>query len=140
MKIIVDKTNRYAACVNPSLEWETNVAELQAYFGLYILMGLVKEPEIRDYWAKDPIFAYHPIADRISRRRFEEISRYLHFTNTDLLPKHGQDGYHRLQRVKPIIDALRERFLGVYRPGVNISVDEAMIPFKGKHNFVGKST
>ena len=130
MKIIVDETNRYAACVNPSLEWETNVAELQAYFGLYILMGLVK----------DPIFAYHPIADKISRRRFEEISRYLHFTNTDLLPKHGQEGYHRLQRVKPIIDTLRERFLGVYRPGVNISVDEATIPFKGKQNFVGKST
>ena len=53
MKIIVDETNRYAACVDPSLEWETNVAELRAYFGFYILMELVKELEIRDYWAKD---------------------------------------------------------------------------------------
>ena len=53
MKIIMDETNCYAACVDPSLEWKTNVAEPRAYFGFYILMGLVKEPEIRDYWAKD---------------------------------------------------------------------------------------
>ena len=62
MKIIVDEANRYAACVDPSLEWKTNVAG--AYFGFYILMELVKELEIRDYWAKIATFAYHPIADR----------------------------------------------------------------------------
>ena len=129
---IVEETNRYASVVNPSEEWKTNQNELQAYFGFYILMGMVKEPEIPDYWAKDPTFSYHPISDKISRKRFEEISRYLHFVNTDLLPKRGQRGYHRLQRVKPVIEMLRERFMAVYRPGVNISIDEAMIPFKGK--------
>ena len=128
---IVEETNRYASVVNPLEEWKTNQNELQAYFGFYILMGMVKEPEIRDYWAKDLTFSYHPISDKISRKRFEEISRYLHFVNTDL-PKRGQRGYHRLQRVKPVIEMLRERFMAVYRPDVNISIDEAIIPFKGK--------
>ena len=131
---IVEETNRCASVVNPLEEWKTNQNELQAYFGFYILMGMVKEPEIWDYWAKDPTFSYHPISDKISRKRFEEISRYLHFVNTDLLPKRGQRGYHRLQWVKPVIEMLRERFMAVYRPDVNISIDEAMIPFKGKKN------
>ena len=131
---IVEEINCYASVVNPLEEWKTNQNELQAYFGFYILMGMVKEPEIRDYWTKDPTFSYHPISDKISRKRFEEISRYLHFVNTDLLPKRGQRGYHRLQRVKPVIEMLRERFMAVYRPDVNISIDEAMIPFKGKKN------
>ena len=133
MKIVVDETNSYTTCMDLSLEWKTNVAELRTY------LGLVKESEIWGYWAKDPIFTYHPIADKISRR-FEEISRYLHFANTNLLPKHSREGYHRLQCVKPVIDTLQEKFLAVYRPGVNISVDEAMMPFKSKHNSVGKST
>ena len=51
--------------------------------------------------------------------------------NTTLLA-HGTQGYHRLQRIKPVIDYLRERFSRVYRPGANIAVDEAMIPFKGE--------
>ena len=90
-------------------------------------MGMVKEPEIRDYWAKDPTFSYHHISDKISRKRFEEISWHIHFMNTDLVPKRGQRAYHRLQRVKPVIEMLRERFMAVYRPGVNISIDEGIM-------------
>ena len=76
---IVDETNRYAAlCLEgKSATWTTNESEIQAYFGFYILMGMVKEPEIRVYWSKDGVFHYSPIADRISRNRFEDISRYL---------------------------------------------------------------
>ena len=94
-------------------------------------MGLVKEPEIRDYWSNDDTFHYAPIAGRISRLRFEEVSRYLHFVDSSQLPAQGTPGHHRLQRVKPIIDALCSRCSTLYRPRANLSVDEAMVPFKG---------
>ena len=106
---------------------------MQAYFRFYILMGLVREPEIRDYWSSDQIFHYSPIAKSISCRRFEEISRYLHFVNNDELPARGSPGFHRLQRVKPVIDSLRHRCSAGYQPGANLSVDEAMVPFKGNN-------
>ena len=130
---IVEETNRYAEqCLQEtSCTWSTDEAELRAYLGFYILMGLVREPEIRDYWSKDDTFRYRPISERISRKRFEEISRYLHFVDKEALPARGSPGYHRLQRVKPVLDTVRERCLAVYRPGANLSVDEAMIPFKG---------
>ena len=39
---IAEETNCYVSVVNPSEEWKTNHNELQAYFGFYILMGMVK--------------------------------------------------------------------------------------------------
>ena len=73
-----------------------------------------------------------PIADRISHRRFEEISRYLHFVD-ESLPARGAPGYNKLQNIKPVVEALRERFSAVYHPQCQLSVDEAMIPFKGRY-------
>ena len=80
---IVRETNRYAAqCLDGRpTTWTTTDEEVRAYFGFCILMGLVREPEIRDYWSNDDTFHYSPIAGRISRRRLEEISRYLHFVD-----------------------------------------------------------
>ena len=131
---IVMETNQYAAqCLAGTTHtWATEEGEIRAYFGFCILMGLVREPEIRDYWATDDVFHYAPIASRISRQRFEEISRYLHFVDNTTLLARGTQGYHRLQRIKPVIDYLRERFSRVYRSGANLAVDEAMIPFKGE--------
>ena len=146
---IVVETNRYAALRlrGTSASWTTDEQELRAYFGFYMYMGLVKQPEIRDYWSTSDVFHYAPIADRISRRRFEEISRYLHFVDKESLPARGAPGYNKLQNIKPVVEALRERFSAVYHPQCQLSVDEAMIPFKGryrahtpKHIILGKGS
>ena len=81
VRSIVAETNKYAAlCLQgSSTTWTTDEEEIRAYFGFYILMGLVRLPEIRD--SNSDTFHYAPIADRISRKRFEEISRYLHFVD-----------------------------------------------------------
>lgn len=102
---MVSETNRYAAlCLQSTNEqWSTNEDELRAYLGFCILMGIVREPEIRDYWSHDELLHYKPIAERISRKRFEEISRYLHFADNATLPQRGQPGFHRLQKVKGAI-------------------------------------
>ena len=52
-------------------EWEPiTVAELSAYFGFTILMGVVDLPSLDDYWKTDEIFHYAPIASRITHQRF----------------------------------------------------------------------
>ena len=131
--LLVRETNRYAAQCRGDNTWETNRQEIRAYLGFHILMGINKLPEVRDYWANDTRLHYAPIADKISRLRFEEISRYLHFVDNTTLPLRGEEGYQRLQKVQPLIDAIRERCLNKYRPRAENSIDEAMIPFKGIH-------
>ena len=100
--------------------------------GFMILMGINKLPEIRDYWSTNEYLHYVPIADRISRDRFEQITHYLHFTDNDSLPSRGEEGYSRLQKVDPVISHLKDRFKSVYYPHCEVSIDEAMIPFKGR--------
>lgn len=130
---IVTETNTYAqqCLANTSTMWHTTASEIRAYIGFQILMGINQLPEIRDYWAKDEKLHYNPIASRISRNRFEEISRYLHFADNSQLPARGEQGYSRLQKVEPIISAMKQRCLSLYRPNAQNSIDEAMIPFKG---------
>lgn len=95
-------------------------------------MGINKLPEIRDYWSTDQYLHYAPIADRISRDRFEQITRHLHFVDNSILPARGEPGFSRLQKVQPVLTAIKERLHSVYSPHCQLSVDEAMVPFKGR--------
>ncbi|KAL5517551.1 hypothetical protein EMCRGX_G003113 [Ephydatia muelleri] len=106
---IVIQTNKYAQeTMEPTkfLKWKSvTTEELRAYFGFMILMGLVRMPELEDYWKLDPVFNYPPIASRISRNRF------------------------KLGKVRPVIEEISKSLLHNY----DVSrVDEAMIPFKGR--------
>ena len=107
--LIVEETNRYVeqTLQGTDKEWST---EIRAYMGFMILMGINKLPEIRDYWSTNE---YAPIADRISRDHFEQITRYLHFTDNDSLPLRGEEGYSMLQKVDPVINHLKDRFKSV---------------------------
>ena len=108
------------------------VEELQAYMGFMILMGIVHLPSIYDYWKKDEVYHYSPVASRIFRDRFFELHRYLHFADNSSLGLPGTPEYDKLGKIKPIIEKLSERFHSVYTPQMNVAIDEAMIPFKGR--------
>ena len=116
----MDETNRYAeqSLQGTGKEWSTNAEEIRAYFGFMILMGTNRLPEIRDYWCNSEYLYYSPIADRITRDRFEQITRYLHFADNDTLPARG---YYRLQKVDPVISTFKENFRAVYYPNREVS-------------------
>ena len=132
--LIVRETNMYAqqCLVNTTTMWSTTSDEIRAYIGFYLLMGINRLPEIWDYWAKDEKLHYTPVASRISRTRFEAINRYLHFADNTQLPSREEQGYNRVQKVQPIITAMKQRCTSLYRPNAQNSIDEAMIPFKGR--------
>ena len=70
------------------------------------------------------------MADVMSRNKFETLLRHLHFVNnlgvTDETKKST-----KLWKLKPWLSSLRENFLKVSPEGFQ-SVDEIMVPFKGK--------
>ena len=86
-------------------------------------MGINHLPSLDDYWFKDPHLWYAPVADRISRDRFSEVSRYLHFVDNKTLVPRGE-GFDRLGKVRPLIDHLSTK---VYQPHCDVAIDEAMI-------------
>ena len=133
---IVEQSNLYAKEVMGDDKYNSWVKitreELRAYLGFCILMGINHLPALDDYWSKDPKLHYSPVADRITRDRFRDISRYLHFVNNDSLTPRGSPGYDRLGKVRPVIDHLSSRFSDLYNPHQEVAVDEAMIKFTGR--------
>ena len=129
------ESNRYAQECKGELftNWQPiTVEELLAYMGFMILMGIVKLPRMEDYWKKDTIFHYTPVASRILRERFRELHQFLHFIDNSTLAAPGTPGYDKLGKLGPIIKMIGEQFAAVCPPGKQVSIDEAMIAFKGR--------
>ena len=100
MEEIKDQSNKYAREVmgqEKYQQWtEVTVAELSAN----------PKSSILDYWQKDAIHHYPPIADRISRDRYRDISRYLHFADNSKLSPPGIPNYDRLGKIRPVVNYL----------------------------------
>ena len=134
--LIVEQTNLYASQLMETAQYEkwTKVTadEIWAYFGYVILMGINRLPALADYWKLDPTYRYRPIADKITRDRFMEITRYFHFVDNSTLPLRTDPGYDKLGKIRPVIDHISRQFLSVYSPHCKASIDEAMVAFKGR--------
>ena len=136
LEYIVVQSNKFALeCMGEEKyeSWDKiTIDELTAFMGFMLLMGIVRLPSIADYWKLDEVFHYSPVARRISRKRFFELQRYLHFADNSTLAPPGTPEYNRLGKIQPIMDSLLTRFQEVYNPHKEVSVDEGMIPFKGR--------
>ena len=113
---IVEQSNQYVKEVMSEerySSWEKitmekiTMEELKAYLGFCLLMGITLLPALEDYWSKDPMYHYSPIADRITRDRYHDISRYLHFVDNSTLTPRGSPDYDQLGKVRPVIDHSR---------------------------------
>jgi hypothetical protein len=119
MTRIVTESNRYAEDDmggEKFTKWTKITAdEMKAFVEFSILMGINQLPAIKDYWKNDYLH-YGPIADRIPRDRFLEISRYIQKVDNSTLQPRGSPGHDRLGKVRPIIDHLSTKFAEAYDP------------------------
>ena len=136
LEYIVLESNKYALkCMGQEKydSWEKiTVDELTAFLGFMLLMGIVRLPSIADYWKRDEVFHYTPVAREYPTTGFFELQRYLHFANNSTLATPATPGYNRLGKIQPVIDRLLERFQAIHNLHRDVSVDEALVPFKGQ--------
>ena len=93
-------------------------------------MLLVKKSGIRDYFSVDPqVYAPFPSHVGLSRNRFQAILRYLH-VNDNNTAKPRDDPEHN-----PLYDLLNRRFKDLYTASPNLTIDEAIAPFRGSLSF-----
>lgn len=107
--------------------WQnTTTEEINQFLGLCIAMGNIKMPSIKSYWSKNIIYQ-HPLFSKVmSRNRFEMILRCMCFYDeTD-------DTSSRLHKISNVLDHLIERIRNTYQPGENLSLDEALLLFRGR--------
>ena len=69
----------------------------------------------------------------MTRNRFDELLRVLHFNNNAFQKNPGEVGYNCLFKLQPIIDHFRHVFSTSVIPETMLAVDEMMVAFKGRH-------
>lgn len=134
--MIVVETNRYASqCISrkPDPKWQdTTREEIQAFFGLHVLFGYHKLPDTSLYWLKDTTLGVPYVQRVMPRDRFDKLTQYLHLNNNANAIPRGQPNHDKLFKVRPLLDALVRAFREEYCPTQNLSVDKAMVAFKGQ--------
>ena len=114
----------------------TTIAELYRLFGVFLHMGMKRQPTMRSYWSTDPRYSDSFVKKCFTRDRFETLKRVLHvvnpraFTKAQLKQKHKDDPFWR---VSPYLDHLCHRYQLYFVCGQDIDIDEMCIGFKGRH-------
>lgn len=141
---IVSQTNLYATqprqkkvkgkvMNTPSANWtDVTSQELRAFIGLHILMAIHDLPQLKFYWSSDPVLNVSAISEPITSKRFKKITENIHLNNNEDAKPKGHPEYDKLFKLRPLIDALNRNFRKFYVPSKVLSVDEAMIAFKGR--------
>ena len=95
-------------------------------------MGVVYKPSIPFYWPTDEFFHTPIFQKAMTRSRFLQILKFLHFSDSanptfDI----NDDGCDQLHKVRLLIELLRDCCKRVYAPVQNVNVDESLVLFKG---------
>jgi len=110
--------------------------ELKKFLGLLLYMAVVNMPKRVDFWRKDTVFSLPFPATVFARDRFLAISSNLHISDPaddeENDKTRGTADYDALQKVKPLLDHIRNRSMAIYHPKRNISVDERMVATKAR--------
>lgn len=127
LDMIVYQSNVYAVSKG-KINFCLTKPELKVFLGINLLMSYIKYPRLRMYWSSNPGLRQNGIANAMTVNRFEDIMRHLHFTE---LNEDAEDD--RFFKIRPVLDVLHTTFLSAMEPEEFQSVDEQIIPFKGKH-------
>ena len=135
---IAEETNMYAdqkiaARGTPDPLWEkTTPAEMSAYLSVLTMMGVKRQPRLWCYWSSDPHFTDPWISNVMPKTRFFKLNQYCHLRNTADAPGRDSPLYDPLFKVRPFLDLILPQFKAHFQPGRDLSIDEAMIGFKGR--------
>lgn len=143
MDIIVRETNREASRVyiewnnahpdNPKQWTAITVIELKAFLGLLITAGVgrAKFEPLTELWSASngrPFFSAV-----MSMNRFKNILRFLRFDNKQTRPE--RRATDKLAAIRDVWVMFIAKLQKAYIPGVDMTVDEQLVPFRGRCPF-----
>ena len=140
LRMVKVETNRYARqCQNERQRqsWSIiTVDEVNKFFAIIIHMSLVKKPAIRDYFSTNPVlYSSFPSQIGMGRDRFLSIPRYFHINGNSTYIPRNQPNHDPLHKVRPFVNLLNQKFKELYSPSPDLTLDEAMIPFRRRVRF-----
>lgn len=131
---ILEETNKYAM-QEQSKNWTPiTPEEVRVFIGICIFMGIHRLPSTDHYWSSDPALRVDVIADTMPAKRFKKIVENIHLNDNATQVPRSDPAYDKLHKIRPIVDMLNSVISNtkIYKPSSFVSVDESMVPFKGR--------
>ena len=111
--------------------YDVTFLEMKAFLAINILMGINRLPRLEMYWSSNSLIGNSRVASIMTCNRFRKILQYFHVADKEMEPARDTPEY-RLCKVQPVIDVVADTFQTSYTLSQEVSVDEAMIPFRGR--------
>jgi hypothetical protein len=130
--VLVPQTNLYAT--QSGRIFETTPSEMLCFIGVNFLFGYHKLPTFHDYWSGECDVSVPFVGKHISRNKFVELRRNLHFNDNTLNLPTSHPNHDRTFKLTPVINHFKAAFKSAMQPTERQSVDEHMIKFKGNNH------
>lgn len=127
LELILKETRNYALFRNAP-DPNITIEELRVFFGILALSGYNQLPSKRSYWETSPDMRNELVVNAMRRDRFLLICRYIHFADNNNI-----DPTDKMYKMRPVSDYLKEKFMHHFVPEQNLSYDESMIRYFGRH-------
>ncbi|XP_064108750.1 piggyBac transposable element-derived protein 5-like isoform X1 [Macrobrachium nipponense] len=136
LEYLVAETADYARYCREELQttlsyrWQgCNLMDMAHFLGLHIFFGITPAVDVRQYWRRNFFLSTPNVPDIMPRDSFLALNRYFNAFNRRAIPRNNPD---RLILVRPVLDYIRERSQFLVVPSQNLSLNEGMMPYKGR--------
>lgn len=128
METIINYSVQYSLQKNRH-GFHLDVTDLEKFLGILILSGYHILPQQQMYWSADDDKGVPIVKEAMSRNRFLNIKQNLHLSDNNEL-----NTADKFSKIRPICDMLNKNFcqFGIFRH--NLSIDEQMVPYYGRHS------
>lgn len=109
-----------------------SVPELKVFIAVVLYMGLVRLPNYDMYWSKDDLINLQSLSSYMTRDRFYNILAFFHANDNVNEPPRDHPDYNPGYKVDRLANLLITKWQRAYTPNRELSVDETLVPFKGR--------
>ncbi|XP_045477491.1 piggyBac transposable element-derived protein 3-like [Harmonia axyridis] len=128
VRMLVEESNKYALFLNhPDPKIESD--EMKCFIGILILTGYNSLPGKCFYWDSESDMGNQLVKEAMRRDRFRQIMRFLHCAD-NTKPNYKD----KMWKLRPLIEKLQKNYLKYFKPTENMSYDECMVKYYGRHS------
>ena len=106
--------------------------KMETFLGFVMATSVHRVTRLNNIWSSDWILGVPALARIFPRSRFWQLWANLHLADNTQAPDHTEPSFDRLYKLWPMLNILRDAFETAHEPSQQVSVDEAMVRFKGR--------
>ena len=130
--LIVEQTNLYAEQRGVTGWVDTIATEIKAFLGFVMATSVHRLSRLNNIWSSDWILSVPALAKIFPRNRFWQLWTNLHLADNTQAPGRSEPSFDRLYKLRPMLNILADAFQAAHEPSQQLSVDEAMVRYKGR--------